>query len=248
MSERFVIVTGCAGGIGGAVAIVLRSAGFRVVGIDFPSFAERSEVDEFIGLDLKSVVELEDAEKRLRETIEVLVGDSGLAGLVNNAAYQHTGGINDLERGDWERAFAVNVGAPFFISRVCLPSLRRGAGSIVNVSSVHARLTKPGFLLYSTSKSALSGLTRALALEIGMEIPVFGIEPGAVNTAMLRAGFSETPAAYDALRQFQPLGEIITPEEIASLIEFLIIKRPRALSGATIEAGGGIASRLHDPV
>jgi hypothetical protein len=64
---------------------------------------------------------------------------------------------------------------------------------------------------------------------------------------MLRAGFRETPGALGELRKFQPLGDVLMPDEIAQLVEFLIKFTPRALSGAMLEAGGGIASRLHDP-
>lgn len=248
MTKGYVLVTGCTYGIGGAISRLLRRIGYTVVGVDLPGNASASSVDEFIGIDLARLVELESEEQEFRRTIGALVGEFGLSGLVNNAAYQQTGGIEDIDRADWRRTFDVNVGAPLFLTRACLPHLRRGKGGVVNVSSVHARLTKPGFLAYSTSKSALSGLTRAMALELGKEVPVFGIAPGAVDTAMLRAGFSERPAEFEALRRFQPLGDIINPEEIARLIEFLITNRPRALSGATIEAGGGIASRLHDPL
>ena len=247
MSSRYVVVTGCASGIGQAIAGMLKQTGFSVIGIDYPGSSNRSEVTDLIGIDLALLAEADSSECEMGRAIGATVGEAGLAALVNNAAYQVTGGIDEIDRAGWRRTFDVNVGAPLFLTRACLPHLRRGEGCVVNISSVHARLTKPGFLAYATSKAAMSGLTRSLSLEIGAEVPVFGIEPGAVDTEMLRAGFSGKTAEYDALRRFQPLGDIVSPGEIAALVECLILNRPRALSGTMIEAGGGIAARLHDP-
>lgn len=246
--RRYVLVTGSAGGIGGAICKCLRGSGVRVLGVDRPSATTQIELDAFIGIDLARLVESDSVEQDMIRAISDIVGEAGLAAVVNNAAYQQMGGIEDIDRAGWRRSFDVNVGAPLFLTRICLPHLRRGNGCVVNISSIHARLTKPDFLAYATSKSAMSGLTRSMSLEIGADIPVFGIEPGAVDTQMLRAGFLGKTTEFDILRRFQPLGDIVSPEEIASLVEFLVVKRPRALSGSMIEAGGGIAARLHDPV
>jgi NAD(P)-dependent dehydrogenase (short-subunit alcohol dehydrogenase family) len=175
------------------------------------------------------------------------VGSARVAALVNNAAVQLLGKVSELTVEAWLQTLDTNVSAPFVLTKALHNLLRIGHGSVVNISSVHARATKSGFVAYSTSKAALSGLTRGLAIDFGPEIPVFGIEPGAVATPMLRAGFEGDPDGWRQLNYYQPLGRIACPEELADLVHYLISNRPLVLSGAMLEAGGAIGSRLHDP-
>ena len=244
-----VVVTGCNGGLGRSICERLTIGGFEVVGIDL---AQRPSTPEWIAryfeFDLGNLVGSAAEGSQLFDWLAAVLSGRRLVGLVNNAATQVVGNIQSIDVPQWQRVFGVNVAAPFFLAKYCFPILKMSGGSIVNVSSVHARASKPGFALYATSKAALSGLTRAMALEWGAEVPVYGLEPGAIDTEMLRAGFIETPDALAELEKFQPLGTILLPDEIAKLVEFLVKATPRALSGAMIEAGGGIAARLHDPI
>ena len=118
---------------------------------------------------------------------------------------------------------------------------------MVNISSVHAKATKPKFVAYATSKAALSGLTRALAVELGSDVAVYGIEPAAVQTPMLLAGFADSPESLSRLAACHPSGRIATPQEVAELVHFLFAARSAGLQGSAIELGGGISGRLHDP-
>src|SRR3546814_11034334 len=79
---------------------------------------------------------------------------------------------------------------------------------VLNISSIHARLTKPNFIAYATSKAALSGMTRAMAVELGARVRVNAIEPVAIDTPMLRAGFEGNDAGYEQLRIFHPVKAI----------------------------------------
>ena len=119
---------------------------------------------------------------------------------------------------------------------------------MINISSIHARETKPNFVAYSTSKSAISGMNRALSVELGSSISFYCIEPAAVSTDMLKAGFVNDPEKFLELAKCHPSGEISTPEQLADFIYFLNDSRIPALQGTAIEFGGGISARLFDPL
>jgi NAD(P)-dependent dehydrogenase (short-subunit alcohol dehydrogenase family) len=120
-------------------------------------------------------------------------------------------------------------------------------GCVINISSIHARLTKPNFVAYATSKAALSGMTRAMAVDLGGRVRVNAIEPAAISTDMLKAGFKDHPEQYAALEQCHPLGRIGTPEEVAALALSIVDGELRFLHGACVGMDGGISARLHDP-
>ena len=95
--------------------------------------------------------------------------------------------FEQLGLADWQETLDVNLMAPVAISRALLPQLKRQRGSIVHIGSIHSQLTKPGFTAYATSKAALAGLTRAMAVELGGSVRVNAIEPAAIATPMLEA-------------------------------------------------------------
>jgi NAD(P)-dependent dehydrogenase (short-subunit alcohol dehydrogenase family) len=126
--------------------------------------------------------------------------------------------------------------------------LARSGGVIVNVGSVHAHATKPGFAAYATSKAALHGLTRALALDLAPAIRVVTIAPAAIDTDMLRAGFESLPESFAALQGVHPLERIGSPKEIGEAIVWLASSEAAFMTGSTLWMDGGVLSRLHDPV
>jgi NAD(P)-dependent dehydrogenase (short-subunit alcohol dehydrogenase family) len=118
---------------------------------------------------------------------------------------------------------------------------------VVNIASVHAQLTKPGFAAYATSKSALVGLTRSLAVDLEGVVRVNCISPGATGTPMLVAGFEGREEALSQLGQCHPLGRIAAPEEVARVAVFLASDDASFIDGAVLDVDGGIGARLHDP-
>jgi NAD(P)-dependent dehydrogenase (short-subunit alcohol dehydrogenase family) len=141
----------------------------------------------------------------------------------------------------------VNLSAPFFLIQAFLPRLAASNGSVINVASVHAKLTKPGFIAYATSKAALVGLTRAMAVEIGSRVRVNAIAPAAIATPMLGAGFADAPHKLELLRAFHPVGAIGLPSQVADLAVYLTSNSSRFINGSVVEVDGGIGARLHDP-
>ena len=217
-------LTGALGGIGSATAAVLRESGYEVIGMDRND--GECAADHFIQCDIRAFHADANA---VKETITKIRGicKGKLDLLVNNAAYQIVKPLEETSSTDWDMVMSTNVTAPFCLIREFLPELKGARGSIVNVSSIHANLTKPGFVAYATSKGALCALTRALAVELGDSgVRVNAILPAATATPMLLAGFEGAPEKFRELSSMHPVGRICDPKEIGEFIAFLGSVRP----------------------
>jgi len=246
MSNLAVLITGAAGGIGQALVAEFSAAGYRVLAVDCAPLPEVGPGVRYMPVDLARTVADEGYAATVFARVRESLGDRGLAALVNNAAVRILGETAQLSRGDWERTLDVNLLAPFFWTQGLLPELEAAHGCVLNVSSIHARLTKRNFVAYATSKAALSGLTRALAVDLGGRVRVNALEPAAIETPMLRAGFAGNAAGLDQLARFHPSGNMGAPEGLARLAR-QVVEGDRFLHGAVIGFDGGIAGRLLDP-
>ncbi len=239
------LITGAAGGIGQPLCAAFRAAGYRVIATDLTDAP--AEHNGFVACDLNRLCGDDNYRDATLTQLRTAVGEGGLDVLVNNAAVQTLGGVSDLTCADWQLALNVNLVAPFLLAQQFLEQLERATGSVVNVGSIHATLTKPGFVCYATTKGALRTLTRAMATDLGARVRVNAIEPAATATPMLEAGFEGNPEARAALGESHPLGRIAEPQEIARVVLFLASAEASFISGAVIGVDGGIAGRLHDP-
>nr|WP_320011006.1 SDR family oxidoreductase [uncultured Desulfobulbus sp.] len=249
MNKGFVIITGAAGGIGQAFVDVFASSGYGVIGIihkNKPPIPKGRSI-HYITCNLAQTVEDSEYASKIFEQIRAVYPPNLLKGLINNAATQILGGADSLTRKDWQETLNVNLLAPFLWSQAFLKELETAKGSIINISSIHAHLTKKNFVAYATSKAALSGMTRALAIDLQGRVKVNAIEPAAIETQMLRAGFIDKPELYSQLEACHPQQRIGNPEEVATLCLSLIDSKLDFIHGATIAIDGGISGRLHDP-
>jgi NAD(P)-dependent dehydrogenase (short-subunit alcohol dehydrogenase family) len=248
--RRQVLITGCLGGIGQALVNAFHEAGYRVLGLDRSDCPTREQVhpDSYHSCDLSRLV----TEPTYRETVinglrEKLEGT--LDALVNNAAYQVVKPLAQLTAAEWLDSQNVNVSAPFFLTQALLPELSANRGSVVNIASIHAQLTKPEFVAYATSKAALIGLTKALAIDLGKSgVVVNAIAPAAISTPMLVDGFAGREDDFQSLASMHPMGRIGEPAEVARVAVLLADRQIGFASGSVISLDGGISSRLHDPV
>lgn len=246
-STKTTLITGAAGGIGRSLAKVFHAAGFRVIASDRCPRPTELTCHHYLQTDLLDVVESRaHAVEIFAEVREVLLGN-GLNALVNNAAIQILGGADSLGRADWRTTLNVNLLAPFLLTQALLPELESVRGCVINIGSIHARLTKKNFVAYATSKAALAGMTRALAVDLGPRVRINAIEPAAVETDMLKAGFSEDPDSYRKLLGFHPQQRIGHPDEIARLALAIVDGGMDFVHGACIALDGGIGNCLHDP-
>jgi NAD(P)-dependent dehydrogenase (short-subunit alcohol dehydrogenase family) len=242
-----VLITGCNGGIGKALVKDFAAAGWTVIGVDRTDAKPGDAVAKIIKADIAEFCADEKKLAAFAADVRAALAGTPLRALVNNAAVQILGGVGELTPADFIKTMQVNAIAPFLLVKAFLADLRAAEGSVVNIGSVHAEATKPGFAAYATSKAALHGLTRALAVDLGPKVRVNTLAPAATATAMLKAGFEGNAKAFAALEAVHPLRRIAEPDEIARIALFLASNEASFLTGATIYADGGILSRLHDP-
>ena len=166
--------------------------------------------------------------------------------LINNAAVQRLDRLENIKLEDWKESLDVNLTGPMMLSKLFLDRLEQSQGCIINIGSIHQQLTKPAFVTYATTKSALVGLTKALAVDLEGRVRVNAISPAAIETDMLRAGFNNDESAIEELRKIHPVQRIGYPADVAKLALFLASENNGFIHGANILLDGGISSVLKD--
>jgi NAD(P)-dependent dehydrogenase (short-subunit alcohol dehydrogenase family) len=240
MSERrTVFITGASRGIGHATAAYFVKRGWRAITCsrdEVPPQCPRNERHAHITVDLEQTAALQGTVQRLHNILE---GDS-LHALVNNAGFSPKDeegkrlGCLDGDLATWQQTFAVNFFAPVYFSRACAPLLAETGGSIVNITSIAGSRVHPfAGSAYSTSKAALTALTRELAADLAhLGIRANAVCPGEINTAILSPGTEE-------LVERIPLKRLGSPEEVAAAIFYLCSEEASYITGAEIPVNGG---------
>jgi NAD(P)-dependent dehydrogenase (short-subunit alcohol dehydrogenase family) len=160
-------------------------------------------------------------------------------GLVNSAGIATMAKLDETANEVWEETFAINVRGPFLLCRELGDLLHAGTSpSVVNVSSNVAEKAIPGMAAYNSSKAALNHLTRSLALEWAPTVRVNAVMPGVVDTP-IHALRGMSPEQVREMDRVHPLGRIGQPEDVASLIVFLLSEASSWMTGAVIPIDGG---------
>jgi NAD(P)-dependent dehydrogenase (short-subunit alcohol dehydrogenase family) len=213
MAGRFVLVTGASTGIGKACALYLAKSGFSVIaGVRRDEDAKNLEL--IAGGNLQGIqLDIADSGSigTVAKGIGQITGESGLAGIVNNAGISVPGPVEFVSRDQWRKQFEVNVFGQVEVTQALLPLVRRhvaarghGAGRIVFIGSIAGRVTMPMMGPYSASKHAIAAIAAALRMELREQgIHVCLIEPGAIQSEIWRKGieFAATIAADGPLRE-----------------------------------------------
>ena len=247
--SRFVVITGSSGGIGSALVDVFLNDDFSVVGIDKINSERDSKGFIEINADLYEFTKNENYREQLLNQIKNHLPkqlDDFI--LINNAAVQILNPVTELNSNDWDKTLSVNIMAPFFLVQGFLNHLSKTNGHVINISSIHSRLTKTNFSSYAASKAALESLTRSLAVELSINgISVNAIAPAAIATQMLEDGFAKSPEKLKKLKHFHPAGILGSPSQLANFVKSVSEQRGGFLTGSVLEFSGGISAVLHDP-
>ncbi|MBA3973775.1 MAG: short-chain dehydrogenase [Candidatus Solibacter sp.] len=245
------IVTGGAQGIGAAIVLRLARDGARVSFLDIDAARGHALAADLQaqGLDVRFIpadVTIEDDIRRAVESSESVFGPVDI--LVNNAGRNAYFDAAEMSSADWDSSMALNLKAAWLCAKYVLPSMKlRGGGSIVNISSLHARLTTEGMFPYAAAKAGLTGLTRSLALDYGaFNIRVNAILPGWTRTAAVDDWLSRQPDPAAAERQVidaQPLRRIASTAEVANVAAFLASDESSAITGAEIAVDCGLGAK-----
>jgi glucose 1-dehydrogenase len=247
------LVTGGATGIGRAIAIRFAEEGADVA-INYLNQPEAAEetmeelqaacqgVQEQGGRDLVVQADVSDEAQVQAMFAEVLDVWGRLDVLVNNAGIQIESPSHEMSAEDFDKVVAVNLRGAFLCSREALRHFlsRDGGGAILNDSSVHEIIPKPGYLSYSVSKGGMRNLTRTLGLEYADRgIRVNAVAPGAIVTPINRAWIDD-PQKRDAVESQIPQRRAGTTEEIAAVFAFLASDDASYINGQTVCACGGL--------
>ena len=236
MSERVVVVTGAASGIGFATAERFRDLGDTVFGLDIAPTVPDGVT--YVECNVGSKVAVDAA-------IETCAASGRIDVLANVAGVVQFGRFEGVTEEVFDRTLDIDLKGPFFLMQAALPHLRAAGGNIVNVSSVAGRIPQPYSAAYSAAKGGLTQLTKALALELSPEgIRVNAVCPGTVATPLVDGVAASYPADLDARVQDRLLmmlpGAAITPDEIASSIVYLASAEARMITGSVVAFDGGM--------
>lgn len=242
LAKQIALVTGASRGIGRAIALTLARAGCTVLGTatseaGAASFSAALAAENLAG---RGVVLNVDNGAAAEELITATVKEFGaLSILVNNAGITRDQLALRMKDEDWDAVMETNLKAVFRLSRAVLrPMMKARGGRIINITSVVGAMGNPGQANYAAAKAGVTGMTYALAREIGSRgITVNCVAPGFIATEMTQV----LPAEQQAALQAQiPLGRLGSPEDIAHAVLFLASPQAAYITGTTLHVNGGM--------
>jgi NAD(P)-dependent dehydrogenase (short-subunit alcohol dehydrogenase family) len=246
---KVALITGSGGGVGSALIKAYVEDRFFVIGLDKNQDHDDDLNYKYLNIELLNFSkEKVYRANKVNEILNLLPTKISEFVLINNAAEQIIKPLTDINWDDWEKSIAVNTVAPFFLAQSFRDQLTASCGHVINITSIHAKLTKSYFTCYATSKAALEAVTRSLALELSpVGVSVNAVAPAAISTEMLKSGFNNTPEKYRDLKDYHPSKSIGAPEDVANFVKSISDHRSGFLTGSVLEFNGGIGGKLHDP-
>lgn len=242
MSNEFkgltAVVTGAGSGIGLSVAQLLSESGATVIGLDVKE-GDMAKFATFIQCDVSDATSVKMAFVEIAKQTEVI--DI----LANNAGVGAIGAITDATEAEWLKVFGVNVFGMGRVSAAAMPLLKKSkVASIVNTCSIAATAGLPQRAVYSASKGAVLSLTLAMAADgIPDKVRVNCVAPGTADTpwvARLLSQAADPVAERAALEARQPMGRLVSADEVASAIVYLASPRQASTTGTILNVDGGM--------
>ncbi|MDA9423379.1 beta-D-hydroxybutyrate dehydrogenase [Bradyrhizobium sp. CCBAU 53380] len=252
MKGKWALVTGATTGLGFAVAEGLAGAGANIVLHDIN--ARKQAADDLrarFGIEVIAA----GVDLARRETIEAMMADlldrcGAVDILVNNAVVRHFAAIERFPPERWEQALAVNLSAPFHLIRLALPAMKqRGWGRIINMGSIYSSRATEDRIDYVTTKTAIAGMTRAVAIETARSgITCNTLCPGTLPTPAIlnkiatmasNGGRTVADVTRDYLGERQPTQRFVEMGAVAAMVVFLCGPAANDITGASLPIDGG---------
>jgi pteridine reductase len=246
VSAPVVLITGAARRVGAEIARTLHAAGANLV-LHYRASAQDAER---LAADLNA--RREKSALAIRRDLLDLAGLAGMVAeavahfgrldaLVNNASSFFPTQLGSIDEAAWDDLIGSNLKGPLFLSQAAAPHLAKTHGCIVNITDIHAERPLKGYPLYCVAKAGLLGLTRALALELGPEVRVNAVAPGAIEWPENATDFP--PEEQAAIIEHTLLKRVGSPGDIARTVKFLILDAPY-ITGQVINVDGGRTAHL----
>jgi NAD(P)-dependent dehydrogenase (short-subunit alcohol dehydrogenase family) len=249
LNGQHIFVTGGADGIGAAIVLDALQAGARVSFCDIneskgDAYAQTLRAQGFEVSFAKADVGLFDS---LKAAHEIIVKEFGpINGAVNNAGINSNADPVEMTDDEWNKFMNVDLKSVWHTAKLVLPAMRAAKkGAIVNIASIHARMTYPKYFPYAAAKSGVIGLTRNLALDEGINnIRTNAVSPGYTLTPLLQEWFERLPEKAAESMAVQPMARMAAPSEIAKVVTFLLSEDASFVNGADWIVDGGLHARF----
>ena len=238
-----VVVTGGAKGIGGACVKAFTEGGAKVCILDIDQagqeFADTlGDETFFIHCDVSKEDEVKTAFKKIEKKL------GAVEVLVNNAGIQRYYTVTETSEEEWDLVMNVNLKSAFLCSKYAIPMMvNNKKGCVINVASVQSFISQKNVAPYTTSKTALLGLTRSIAVDYAPNIRSIAVCPGTVDTPMFRSSIQESPNPYEVLEECNEMHlvkRICSSEEVGKLITYLASDKAGFITGQAIRIDGGL--------
>ena len=241
-----VLVTGAARRVGAEIARTLHAAGAQVA---IHCRSSRAEAEDLAAAlngtrpDSAAVfaADLLDVAALPPLVASVVAKFGRLDALVNNASSFYATKVGAVDTAIWDDLIGSNLKAPFFLAQAAAPHLAASGGCIVNITDIHAERPLKGYAVYCAAKAGLLGLTRSLAQELGPQVRVNAVAPGAIEWPQNTDDFP--PAERAAIIEHSLLKRVGSPADIAGTVKFLIFDAPY-VTGQVINVDGGRTAHL----
>jgi 3-oxoacyl-[acyl-carrier protein] reductase len=240
LTGQIALVTGASRGIGQAIADALMQSGAKVIGTATTAEGSAAIDARLKGNGGRGVALNVTDPKACEDIIDLIVKDfGGIQILVNNAGITRDQLAMRMKSEEWTDVIDTNLSAVFRLSQAVLrPMMKARSGRIINITSIVGHMGNPGQANYAAAKAGVSGMTRALAREIGSRnITVNCVAPGFIDTDMTRALSEEQ---QNALKANIPLARLGTPGDVAQAVAFLASPAASYITGNTLHVNGGL--------
>jgi len=248
LKGEHLFITGGAAGIGEAIVLGAVKEGAKVSFVDIDEVKSNALVEKLTKEGHQ--VQFQKADVSKFETFKVgfdsLVSKFGPVTIaVSNAGRNSYADVVEYADTEWNDFFALDLKSSWYLAKLCLPSMRAAKyGSIVNISSIHGRLSRPNFFPYSAAKHGIVGLSRNLALDEGKYgIRINSVSPGTTATPLLKSYMETFPDEKVHALSVSPNGRFGSPEEIANVVLFVLSKDASFVTGADLMVDGALHAR-----
>ena len=249
--DKCAVVTGGAQGIGRATVKYLLEQGAKVVAADTDAEAGEEVVQSYADLGEVHFIETDVASET---SVESLVSETaerlgGLNYLVNNAGIMVRKPVTELSLGEWNKVIGINLTGMFLCTKYAAPHLKRSQeaskGAVVNVASSRAVMSEPNTESYAASKGGVVALTHALSVSLGPDVRVNAVSPGWISVSEWQKEAEREAVELRSIDHEQhPAGRVGKPEDVASLIGYLLSDESGFITGQNFVVDGGMTRKM----